>query len=236
MKKAWNALPNGTIRIRKRKNNKLRKVIKIDGEWIFYARYIYELNFRPLKPGEEVHHKDEDTLNDDPYNLEAKTKSKHTSHHMKGNTNNLGKNWSKETKNKMSLSHYGIYPSKETRKKLSAVKTGENNGMFGKHHSKESKIKMGISKLRENLSPRTRKKLSAATSGENNPSAILTWKKVKKIRHLRFWKNYSYEELMKIFNISKSGINNVLQGYAWNPNDLTKEELKIKSKILRLPV
>ena len=82
MRKAWNSLPNKSIGIRKFKNNKNRRVIKINGKWIRNARYVYEQNFRPLRPGEDVHHKDEDTLNDDPDNLEALTKGKHIIRHI----------------------------------------------------------------------------------------------------------------------------------------------------------
>jgi hypothetical protein len=38
-------------------------------------------------------------------------------------------------------SHSGDRCSEETRKKMSAAKSGENNHMFGKHHSEESRIK-----------------------------------------------------------------------------------------------
>lgn len=41
------------------------------------------LKGRPLKPGEVVHHNDENKLNNSPENLKLMTKSKHSSHHAK---------------------------------------------------------------------------------------------------------------------------------------------------------
>jgi group I intron endonuclease len=71
-----------------------------------------------------------------------------------------GKPLSDETKMKLSAAksgennpNYGKTPSDETKKKLSAALSGENHPLYGKTHSDETKMKM-----------------SAALSGENNPN------------------------------------------------------------------
>ena len=65
-------------------NGEKRNVIIINGKSYTYARFIAEKYIRPLKPGEIVHHKDEDTLNDDPENLKIVTRKQHTIIHFKG--------------------------------------------------------------------------------------------------------------------------------------------------------
>ena len=79
-----NSFSNGSITIRKGSRGEYRRWIKINGRWIINSRYVYEQSYRLLRPGEDVHHKNEDTLNDDPNNLEAKIKGKHISIHKKG--------------------------------------------------------------------------------------------------------------------------------------------------------
>lgn len=58
--------------------------IDYDGNQVFVHRHIMEQKLgRKLKAGEEVHHKDEIKLNNDPDNLELTNKADHTSHHWK---------------------------------------------------------------------------------------------------------------------------------------------------------
>jgi len=65
-----------------------------------------------------------------------------------------GKFRSEETKKKISqgrkeyLSVNPIFFSEETRQKISASNSGENNGFYGKKHSKETKQKMSESRKR----------------------------------------------------------------------------------------
>ena len=66
-------------------------------------------------------------------------------------------------------------PSKETRERLSKLKSGENHPLFGKSHSKETREKMSKSKSGENnpwfgksLSKETRDKISKKNSKPKN--------------------------------------------------------------------
>lgn len=49
--------------------------------YVLRYRLVYEENFGPIPPGYEIHHIDGNPSNDDPSNLEAMPKGKHTSHH-----------------------------------------------------------------------------------------------------------------------------------------------------------
>ena len=167
-----------------------RRWIKINGEWIRYARYIFEKEVRPLRPSEIVHHKDEDKLNDDPYNLEAMTRSKHNVIHKKG------KQLSDKHKKNISIGRAGM--------------------KFSNDH---------------------RKSISISTTGNNNANAKLTFRNVEEIRHRYWWiKHITQHQLAHLYNVTRSCIDSILQGYSWNPNNLTKQELKDKSKILRIPI
>lgn len=54
-------------------------------KWIQYARYVWEKHKGPIPPGYDVHHKDENKLNDIIENLELLTRSEHTTAHAKKN-------------------------------------------------------------------------------------------------------------------------------------------------------
>ncbi len=59
----------------------------------------------------------------------------------------------------------GIYPSLETKRKLSEAKLGEKNPMFGKRPSKETRKKMSKAKKGKKLSEETKRKISEAHKG-----------------------------------------------------------------------
>jgi hypothetical protein len=101
-----------------------RRLIKINGEWIYYNRWLFEKEVRPLRQGEIVHHKDEDKLNDCIENYEAMSLSKHTKLHHKGKK---CKPISNKTRIKLRISHIGKIFSNKTKKKLSLMQKGENN-------------------------------------------------------------------------------------------------------------
>ena len=146
----------------------------------------------PILDGEVIHHKDGDHDNNEDSNQEKMTIAEHISLHQTGNKNWLGKNHTKkskrkisisnigkklsiETKRKISIAKSGINCSKETRIKLSAAKLGENNPLYGVSHSEETKKKMSKSKLGninwlgKKHSKETKVKMSTAQSGKNHP-------------------------------------------------------------------
>ena len=75
------------------------------------------------KEGYDIHHLDENKLNNALSNLAYLSRSEHTKIH------NETREFSEETKNKMSESN-----------------SGEKNPMYGKHHSSEAKRKIGEAK------------------------------------------------------------------------------------------
>lgn len=96
--------PIGSEHIRlDKKTGVLRVSIKTQDGWMPRARYVMEqvLN-RRLESWEYVHHKDGNTLNDDPINLQIVSLEKHMSLHCKG------KIFSKDHKEKLSKAHLGM--------------------------------------------------------------------------------------------------------------------------------
>lgn len=87
----------------------------------------------------------------------------------------------------------GSHMSMETRKKLSASRSGkfcgERNPMFGKRHSEETRKKISEKALGRHHSTEARKKMSMSRSGEKNPM---------------FGKRHS-EETRKKLSIANSG-------------------------------
>ena len=81
---------------------------------------------RSLLRSEHVHHKDEDTLNNQIDNLEIMECGKHSSLHMKGNKYLLGHKHSAETRRKMSFNN--------------------KRAMRGEHHTVEVKMKMSLAR------------------------------------------------------------------------------------------
>lgn len=75
---------------------------------------------------------------------------------------NSNKYLSEETKQKIRESHLGRRHSKETRRKMSQSRIGENNGMYGRNHSEESKRKISESKKGKPGHPSSEKQKEAA--------------------------------------------------------------------------
>lgn len=93
------------------------------------------------KQGFDIHHIDENKMNNSLSNLVYLTRSKHAKIHHKGENNVMfGKHHSEETKQKMSEAHKNM--SEATKRKISAANKGENNPFYGKHHSSETKRKI----------------------------------------------------------------------------------------------
>jgi hypothetical protein len=78
------AKPDGSKRIHK-SHNMVYMLIKVNGVWLSEHRYVMEQKLgRKLARNEHVHHKDENTLNNDPDNLELVTPREHLLHHNPG--------------------------------------------------------------------------------------------------------------------------------------------------------
>ena len=107
------------------------------------------------KQGFDIHHLDENKMNNSLSNLVYLTRSEHSKIHHKG------KKHSEETKRKLSEAHKRENLSEETIRKMS-------DSQKGKKLSEETRRKMSDSHKRENLSEETRRKLSEAGTGERN--------------------------------------------------------------------
>lgn len=122
------------------------------------------------------------------------------------------------------------------------AKSGKENPFYGKHHTEKT-----VMKIKDTL----RGKLS----GEKNPmfgrrgelcpffgkthtdkskekcrmiSAILSWKDVTEIRRLSYVGSIMQQDIADMFNVSKSCINHIVQGYTWNLERLSKKEIREK--------
>jgi len=95
---------------------------------------------------------------------------------------------------------------------------GEKHYMFGKHHTKESKKKISKALIGRKFSKKTREKMRRA-------KAKLTYKEVEKIRLFSYFNEWTLQKIADRFKVSKGCINGIVQGYKWNPDHLTKEEL-----------
>lgn len=75
-----NTKTDGAITIRPDNRGVLYRHIRISlGKWISYSRYVWEQKHGPIPPGHCVWHKDYDSLNDDPGNLELITRKENSS-------------------------------------------------------------------------------------------------------------------------------------------------------------
>ncbi len=77
------AVPIGTVRIRNDKNGKPRATVKIamPNKWKMRAHVAWETVHGPVPRGVLVHHKNRDTLDDRPENLEIVTRAEHMNEH-----------------------------------------------------------------------------------------------------------------------------------------------------------
>jgi hypothetical protein len=89
-----------------------------------YAVWLWDLYNpdNPLTPGFNVHHSDENKMNDDPANLRKITCKQHAIIHMKGNAYSRGKILTQQHKDKIRKANVGKHLSPEHRKKIAAGK------------------------------------------------------------------------------------------------------------------
>lgn len=79
-----NWLPVGSVRIRDDKNGAPRAFAKVaePNAWKLRAVVVWEATHGPLPKGKLVHHRDRDSLNDVPSNLQALTRQEHVEEHQ----------------------------------------------------------------------------------------------------------------------------------------------------------
>lgn len=103
-----------------------------------------------------------------------------------------GRTHTKESREKMSLSHKNKYPTIETKEKQSKAKLGSKNPFYGKKHSEE-----------------TKQRISAKMSGKNNPNYKKklddSWKQKISTSKLGKKRNPFSEEWRKNMSKSKEG-------------------------------
>ena len=71
--------------------------------------------------------------------------------------------------------------------------------------------------------------MSKAKFGEKHPNTKLTQDQVDGMRYKCWFLNISRKDLMGEYDMSKGGITHILNNkkpQAWNPNNLTTEEMK----------
>lgn len=71
------AVPTGTVTLRIDGNGTPRNWIKTDSGWRPYAQHVWEESFGAIPEGKVVHHRDHDSINDVPENLQLVTRSEH---------------------------------------------------------------------------------------------------------------------------------------------------------------
>jgi hypothetical protein len=78
-------MPVGTVSIRPDKNGVPRAFVKIadPNSWRLRAVVVWEGENGPVPPGKVIHHKDRDSLNDAPSNLDALTRKEHIAEHRR---------------------------------------------------------------------------------------------------------------------------------------------------------
>ena len=99
----------------------------------------------------------------------------------------------------------------ETKKKISQVTSGVNNGFYGKHHSDKTKDYLRKINLGKRMSEETKRKLSESLQGHYMPKHAK-----QKISNAtkKQWEDENFKKLMS--NINKG--NKYAQGNKWNKN------------------
>ena len=107
----------------------IQKTKIIYGRPIFKSMEIHRIQVHTnlgYKKDYDIHHIDENKMNNSLSNLVYLTRSEHTKLHMKGKHN------SEETKRKMSEAQKGKKHSEETKRKISEAEKGEKHPLYGK--------------------------------------------------------------------------------------------------------
>jgi len=130
-----------------------------------------------------------------------------------------------EVKKKMSISHIGKVISDETRKKCSLChknkpKTEEHKNKIaqsekGKIVSEETKKKLSVANKGRIVSKEHKEKNRKALSGDKSNSAKLTWNIVREIRELYNTSDISRKKIAKLYNVSNSSIDHIINNLSW---------------------
>lgn len=148
-----------------------------------------------------IHHKDENKENDHIDNLNCMSKSEHRKYHTTGEKNpNYGKDM-----------------------------FGENNPMWGKHHTEESNQKNSKSHIGLQAGEKN-PMFGIRKFGEDNPNVKITDDQVEEIRILGYIDHLSQSNIAKKVGTTESNVNQILQGYRRNPNNLTKPQLILQTE------
>lgn len=110
----------------------------------------------PVLKGEDVHHKNESSIDDRIENYEKISHGPHSKIHK------IGKKrapFTAETRKKMSLGHQGLRLSEEHRRNISLGLKGKSKGFLGKNHSEETKAKIRISNIGQKRSEEAKRNM-----------------------------------------------------------------------------
>jgi len=141
---------------------------------------------------------------------------KHTDEmNQKASKAKLGSVVSEETKQKISEANKGHKHSSEYKEKMSKRFSGITNPFYGKKHSKEAIEKNKIAHIGNKATNQTKQKMSENRQGEDNKFSKLTWKIVDEIRQRYEETKLSQKELAKIYSISRSQMNNIINNKQW---------------------
>lgn len=165
---------------------------------ILLHRLLWETWIGRIPKNKEINHKDGNKENNDIFhNLELLTHIENINHAKKN-----GLSYTEEWKKKISAAQKGKIIPIESRKKMS-----------------ES------ARNRKPVSQETRKKMSDRMKGKRM-YCKLSEKEIHSIRRLSYCYGSSFNDLSMRYNVSVSCINHIVQGTSWNPNKLTKNELR----------
>lgn len=130
-----------------------------------------------------------------------------------------GRSHTEETKKKISESNKNKNFSKETREKISKAKSGKNHHMYGKSHTKEAKTKISESLSGDNhylygksLNDEIKEKISKSKSHKGNK---LTKEDARKIKWLGNNSNMTNNEVGSEFNVNASVVSRIKNNKSW---------------------
>ena len=142
----------------------IQKTYILNGRLYFKSMEIHRIQVHThlgYKKGFDIHHIDENKMNNSLSNLVYLSRKEHMKIHSE--------NRSEETKRKMSEAKkgknhpfYGQHHSEEIKRKMSKSLKGENHPMYGKHHSEEAKRKMSEAHKGKHFSDEHKRKIREA--------------------------------------------------------------------------